>query len=247
MPSIETFGPEELRDCSETIRAMHHDATSMEEVGRRLVRYLRTELVDSSGRSECVLVRLYKTHSFGDLEPDVQSFAASVAGEDLAPSVRCLTLLASAGDLDDWNSRRRSRGHRAIPLLSEQMVERFPMVSQLLHQLGVDVASMVGPGPDGGRELAQKTYDVFYVPQALGSPFVPAQDDFVIPHGVRSAVGFGGFLLTGDFYAVIVFSRVAVSRSAAEFVRLLALSIRVPLLAFARGPVFEQPTDRTPR
>ena len=239
MPSLRGFGADELRECSDAIRALHLDARSMEEAAQRVVRYLYDSLCEEDGTRSCVLVRLYKTQTYGTLEPGLQEFARNVAGEDLAPSDRCLTLLATGGDVENWWFRDRSRGHKAIPLASEQMVERFPMVSQLLRQLGVDVASMMAPPSERLRQMARQTYDVFHVGDALGSPHIPAQEDFVVPHQVRSAIGFGGFLFTGDLYAVILFSRVPVSRHAAEYVRLLSLAVRVPLLAFGRGPVFD--------
>ena len=62
-------------------------------------------------------------------------FAAEVPGR--------YTLLATAGDEPEWNSRHTSRGHAAIPLPSARIVERFPMIAQLIRQLGFDVADVV--------------------------------------------------------------------------------------------------------
>ena len=54
----------------------------------------------------------------------------------------------------------------------------------------------------------EKTWNVFHTEPAVGSPLIPAQDEFVVPHGVRSVLGFGDMLETGDLYVVILFSKV---------------------------------------
>jgi hypothetical protein len=157
----------------------------------------------------------------------------AVVGEPVADDVRCLTLLGTAGDDHAWNDRRNSRDHQAIALPSAQVVEQLPMVAQLITQLGLELTSVVRPDPTEARELSQRTYDVFHVADAPASPYVPAKD-FVAANGIRSALGFGGMLYTGDFYAVVLFSKVAVDAAAAQMLKILALPVRVPLLAHLR-------------
>lgn len=221
MPTaLGSFDVEDVRRFGDEIRALANGVPTMEAAAQRVVRYLYTEL------PECALVRLYKTHPFGKLPPDVQAFV----GEQLDPEVRCLTLLGTAGDEADWNDRRRSRAHQAIPLPSEHVVEQLPMVAQLITQLGLEVSNVVRPDPEQSRELAQRTYDVFHVADAVTSPYVPAKD-FVAAHSIRSALGFGGMLYTGDFYAVVLFSKEPVPAGAAQFIKILSLPVRLPLLA----------------
>jgi len=230
MRNIAAFDSDDVRECSETLRGLARTTHSMEQAATAIVRCLYDELGDGNGERACVLVRLYKTHPYGSLPADAREFARSALGETPPDDVRCLTLLGTVGDEPAWNDRRRSRGHQAIPLPSEQLVEQLPMVLQLITQLGLSVSTVIRPDPDHVRKLSQQTYDVFHVPDALGSPYVPAQD-FVRTHGIRSALGFGGMLFTGDFYAVVLFSRVAVSIEAAQMLKILALPARVPLLA----------------
>ncbi len=52
-----------------------------------------------------------------------------------------------------------------------------------------------------------KTYNTFYVPKAVGSPYIPTPDDFVIPNGIKSVLGFGGVLSSGEPFVVIMFSK----------------------------------------
>lgn len=237
-PDLRTFDADDLGPLGDTLRSIR--GLSMEEAARAIVGVLHEELRDGrDGSPACALVRLYKTHAFGGLGPDLQAFARGVAGHDLAPDVRCLTLLATAGSEPEWNATASSRGHRAIPLTSEGMVERAPMILGLVTQFGLAPAQVVAPEPGEVGELALRTYEAFHVQEAPGSPLIPAQEDFVVPYGIRSALGFGGVLYTGDFYAVILFSRVEIDPAAARTLRVLALAVRVPLLAFARGPVFD--------
>ena len=90
----------------------------------------------------------------GALPADLQGFARNVLKRKPAsPNVKCLTLLGTAGSRPEWNSRRRSLGHQAIPLESVGMVEQAPMVSQLIRQLGLDVAAVVSPSPEILRQV----------------------------------------------------------------------------------------------
>ena len=95
----------------------------------------------------------------------------------------------------------------------------------------LEVGDVVRPDPQRVAELSRRTYEIFHVPDAVGSPYVPAQD-FVAEHGIRSALGFGGVMFSGDFFAVVLFSTVPVSAAVADRVRILALSVRVALLPF---------------
>ena len=95
-----------------------------------------------------MLARCFKTLALGELPADLQAVARGAAAESVpTPETRCLTLLGSAGDQPEWNSRRGSMGHRAIPLVSEQVVLSLPMVSRLTKSLGLDAHVMVRPNP----------------------------------------------------------------------------------------------------
>lgn len=239
MHDIGSFDLDDVRACSDALRRFGADVTSMEEAARRITTYLYDGLGDGSGGRACALVRLYKTHPFGDLPAEAQEFVAASLGSAPPAGVRCLTLLGTAGDLHAWGDRRLSSGHQAIALPSEQVVTGLPMVAQLIAELGLEISTVIRPDPGRASEFSQRTYGVFHVPDALGSPYVPAQD-FVVEHGIRSALGFGGMLYSGDFYAIVLFSKVFVPDVAAQNLKILALAVRVPLLA-QLGRVFEPP------
>jgi len=87
-------------------------------------------------------------------------------------------------------------------------------------------------------DTEQSNFNVFHVPEAQGSPYVPAQKEFVIPYGVKSVVGFGGLLPTGDLFAVILFSRVHVPHESAQLFKTLALSTKLAMVSVAETRVF---------
>ena len=228
----------EVSECSVALRGLGAGARSMEEAANRIVRHLYDELGDGQGRA-CALVRFYKTHPYGELEPPLREFARGVmGGEEPSPAVNCLTLLATVGDEPAWRSRRASTRHQTIPLPGHDVVERLPMVAQLINQLGVPVEAVVASDPSLLLDLQQRTFNVFHVPTALGSPYIPAQAEFVVPHGIRSALGFGGILPSGDLFAIIFFSRAEVNRETADLFKPLALSAKLAVLPFASGPIF---------
>jgi hypothetical protein len=231
-----------------TLRRIGAGASSVEEVAQRVVRLLYDELIDSAtGARACVLARFYFTTQYSNLDEDLRAFGSRLMkGSELRPETRCLTLLATAGEKPDWNSRKKSEGHKTIPLPSEQAFQAIPMVSQLIMQLGIDVATVLKPDPSLVLEMEQKTYNVFFVPEAAGSPFVPAQENFVIPYKVRSVIGFGGLLSSGDLYAVLLFARVSISRDSADIFRNAAMNLKVALLPFVDRPVFGIPNNEQP-
>jgi hypothetical protein len=236
---LTNFGLAEMLQLGRGLRLASAGTTSMRAAAETTTRYLYRECIDpGTGTPACALVRLYKTHAFGELPPDEQAFARGLLGTSSAPAkMKCLTMLASSGDEPGWNSPSDSRGHRAIPLPSVQMVESAPMIAALIKQFGLTIESVVSP-PKMADSLVGKTYNVFHVADARGSSAIPAQDDFVIPHGIRSALGFGGVLRTGDLFAVIMFTKTPISDDAASRFRNIALEVKTLLFNFGETEVF---------
>lgn len=193
----------------------------------RIVRYLYDTLRAGPGGPRAVaLARCYRLRAYASLDEDARAFADRLLRGRRPPNLRCLTLVATAGDQLAWNLPEASRGHRAIPLAADGIASRLPMVAQLLSQFGVALSALVDPDPAVLLVPGKTTYNVFHVEEALGSPYVPAQRDFVIPYGVRSALGFGATLPDGGLFAVVLFTRVRVPRETAELFPALALSVR---------------------
>jgi hypothetical protein len=230
----------DMVQCGTALRPLVTESNSMEEAAQKAIRCFYEHCRDKiSKERSCVLVRLFRTHPYGGLSKELRAFADSKAGS-AAPSAdtKCLTLLATTGDDPKWNSRRTSEGHQCIPLLSAAMVEQFPMIAQLIRQLGLTTTELLQPTAEIIKDIGQRQFGVFHVPVAANSPFIPAQKDFVLPYKVASVLGFGGLLPDGDLFAVIIFSRVAIPASTAEMFRTIALNLKLGLLALLEKPVF---------
>ena len=215
------------------MRSIVRGAVSLEAGADLVVRYLYDHCVDeNTGARNCALVRFYKTHQYGALEPEQQIFAAQLMG-DTSPDreMRCLALLATAGDEPEWNSRRASRGHQAIPLPSADIVRQAPMIARLIEDMGLDIEAVISGRSPTSRGTESRTYDVFHVEDAVGSPHIPAQNEFVLRFGIASVVGFGGLLRSGEMYVVILFSRVVIPKASAARFRTIALDVRSALYA----------------
>jgi two-component system NtrC family sensor kinase len=241
---IARFGFKEMMECRSRVRALFDDQpATTEQAAQRTVDFFYSEFVDDEGKPACALVRFFKTHLFANLDDELRKFAVAIAPESSSiPDLRCLTLMATAGDLPEWNSRHQSRGHRAIPLTSVDVVEQAPMISQMIRQMGIEISSVVRPDPALLLDRGEANYDVFYVEKALGSPHIVAQREFVERYGIESVLGFGGLLATGDLFAVILFSKVRIPPSVAEQFKVIGLNFKIAVLPLARKPLFDRRT-----
>ena len=219
-----------LADVVELGRALGRAESqpSTEEAAGEIVAHLCEHLQDKvEGERACLLGRMFKTVRLHRLPPRLQALARREAGErDLAPETGCLTLLATLGRRPEWNDRRRSHHHQAIPLVGDDLAVRTPMVAALLDHLAYDRRPRSPEAflaADEGDVL-----DVLHVPDAtLGGFCDPA---FVAAEGVRSVVAFGGPLPDGEVYAVVLFTSCPVDASTAELFRFAVLSTTGALL-----------------
>jgi len=120
------------------------------------------------------------------------------------------------------------------------------MISQLIKEFGLEISSVIEPSAEVVRELAGKRHGVFHVENALGSPYIPAQEDFVVRFGIQSVLGFGGLLVNGDLFAVILFTTVHVSEATADRFRTLALDVKSGLSRYNDTNTFNQIRPSTP-
>lgn len=240
MFDFRTFKMSEMIECGSVIRQLGSGVRSMEEAAGRIVRYLYDHFGNrQTGARACALVRFYKTCPYAGLDDELKSFARSLfGGVEVSTETKCLTLLATAGDKPVWNSRKTSAGHKAIPLPSALVVSQAPMISQLIVQFGLDITDVVKPEPKIILEWEQKASNIFHVEEASGSPFVPAQEEFVVPFRIESVLGFGGMLPDGNLFAVIMFSKVRIPRQKADMFKTLSFSAKLAVLPFVDGTIF---------
>ena len=154
---LTTFDLGDMLKCSIRLREAASGASTLEASAQRVCRFLYDELHSPDGQRACALIRCYKTLAYASLEPDLQSFARSALGTEAPrPTMKCLTLMATVGESAAWNSRHFSRGHKAVPLPSPEIVEKAPMISQLIKELGLELGTVLQPSPDVVKELAGK-------------------------------------------------------------------------------------------
>lgn len=203
----------------------------MEEVANTVVSVIRDATETEDGPS-CVLVRCFVSDTRGRLPPSLQELVPLATGDD--PDGRCLVLLATEGDEPGWHDRRLSRRHQVIPLVGSAMPATFPMISRMFRQFGIPLSALVTKDPDSFVDPAERTFGVFHVEEASGSPYIPDQG-FVAEYGVASVAAFGGPLPSGEIFAVLIFSRSRITRDVAELLQPLALSTKLALM-----PVLER-------
>lgn len=242
MYDLTNFTNDDMYKCAIALRNTNSGAKSLEEVANRIVRYLYENCIDQqTGKPACALVRFFKIHPYGELGGELQASAREIVkGRSIMNANKCLTLLATAGDEPQWNTRAGSTGHKAIPLVDEDFVKRAPMISRLIQQFGLEINRVLEPIPSLLIESERKIHNtfIFFVPEALGSEHIPAQAEFVIPYKIRSVLGFGGLLPSGDLFTIILFSKTKIPQETANSFKWVSAYVWAAAAAFDREAVF---------
>lgn len=234
MYNFSNFTTADAVKCGREIRLLGLNAHTMEEAANEIVHFFYDNFVEEQDESKsCALVRLFKTHDYATLGDELKVFAQKMLDKDEhVQNCKCFTLLATCGVNPEWESRINSQGHQAIPLPSIQVVEKIPMMRNMVKQMGLDIHSVVDPDPEIIMDLSHRTFNVFHVPNTEGSPYVPAQENFVKPYGIKSVIGFGGVLPSGNVFVVIIFSRAPITKEIANRFATLALNVKLVMLPF---------------
>jgi hypothetical protein len=197
-------------------------SSSVEAVAQRVA-----QNIYDSFRGSVVLSRFYATIPYKKLPEKNRQFAATMAKAHgatglLGEDTPVLSLLGTAGDNAEWNSRHTSKGHVGIPLISTDFIDGIPMIARLLQDLGVSLGGTDGAGSGIETSKFGRLGGLFYVEDARtavdqgGRKIISAQD-FVAAHGIRTVFGTAGlYFLTKTFITVIVFTRETISRKTAR-------------------------------
>ena len=102
MYPLSEFSLADTTRCGAELRNMGENASSMEQVADKIVRSFYDHIVEDNTGARCLsLVRLFKTHPYEDLDPELKRFAVDAFGhEPEIASTKCLTLLVAAGVKD---------------------------------------------------------------------------------------------------------------------------------------------------
>lgn len=232
MYDLTRFSLKDMTACGAALRQMGADAGSMEEVADRIVHYFYDSLVDGAGRRAGVMVRFFLTVPYRELPNDLRQEADRFLDPSVSTrTLKCQTLLATMGENPDWRRRQDSRSYQAQPLTPE-IVDVTPMLGPVSEMFGIALKQAIAPDPELLLDVEDDSYNIFHVPEAPGSPYVPAQKDFVIPYDIRSVLGFYGMLPSGNLFTLILFARAPIARQVTEYFRPLALSVKMALLPF---------------
>lgn len=240
MYDITLFTPQDIAKCSLVLRQFGRNSASMEASSQKIVKYIYQHFCDSqTGENSCVLVRLFKTHPYGELEDSLQQSARRLMnGKSPAADMKCWTILASAGIEPQWNSRHTAIENTAIPLVSTEVVAKMPAISETIRQFGLDIPTVLGIEGERFLQLEPAVLNIFHVSEAKGSPFVPEQDSLIIPYKVKSVLAFGGLLRSGSLFTVVIFLKVKIPPSTAQLFKHFALSVKTALSLSEEKDVF---------
>ena len=256
MYDLANFSDADVTTCGDAMRSAAAGASSMEEASYRMVRVLYENILDpATGETTTALVRFYKTHPYDQLDAELQQFARDFLGsEPPADGLHCLTLLGTAGDIPEANDRAYSKIHQALPLAGAELVSGIPMLGPLVNRLGIDLDAVMRPDP----LLAGKTtLNAFYAPETVGSPEMAVQNvsvprrhaeifedmakyagEFAAQYDLKSFLGFGDLLSSGELFFILVFTKVTVPRSVAETLKGMAGYVKDAVEPFVGNKVF---------
>ena len=193
----------------------------LEEAAQELATELHKQFDES-----VVLARVYVTTPFDTMPPNnktfVQNLAESAGAEsDLKATTPVLSLIGTFGEEEDWRDRRNSKGHVGIPLISSAFVGAIPMISRLLHELGIPMDWIDRHETEMIIKTVGREAGLFYVENAAeatdheGRKIIAAQD-FVSDYDVKSVFGIGGAYARGQVFTIVAFCRDVFPRDVAE-------------------------------
>ncbi len=241
MFDLTKFSIQDMSAIGDALQQLELKAKNIDELSDMMVQYFFDNLGNpQTGEKSSVLTRFFMTYPYSSLDTELQQSADKMLGgkpED--QDMKCLKLLATAGVQPEWNSTEDSKGHRIIPLQNEEKVKKiFYMIYEFIDQMGMDISNVLYPDTKLSSELEERIFNVYHVSEALGNPHIPAQKDFIIPFGVKSLMGFGGMLPTGNLFIMLIFSKTRIPRKTANLFKNTALHIRMAALPFVNEKIF---------
>jgi hypothetical protein len=210
-----------IRPLLDSVAENTKGCTSLEEASQKVI-----DLVYEEFKESIALARLFSTVPFGKLPASNRGFVSRLGEAQgisnlINEETLVLSLLGTRGIKPAWNDRIRSEGHVGIPLVSANFLDRIPMVSRLLTEVGLDLDWANQQEAVTIKTLA-RLLGVFHVMDAesaiddQGRKIISAQD-FVRDHNIKTVFGLaGGYAVGKTFLTLILFCRETVDRPKAE-------------------------------
>ncbi|MFC1652200.1 hypothetical protein ACFL3F_00630 [Planctomycetota bacterium] len=247
MALISTVRTTALQAFADSVQQEISGLGSLEEAAQCYTTKLYQEF-----RESVVLARLFATVSYQQLPFENKIFVDHLArkkglGHELHDQTPVLSLLGTSGEEPGWNERRNSLGHMGIPLISAAFIDCAPMMSRLLHQLGLGLDWI----DQGDTHIVKRTMGsisgLFFVPDAAsekdheGQNIIQAQD-FVSRYSVKTVFGFGGgYLESSTFNTTIIFLRETLDENKARQTAAALSFFKTATVELAKHNIFADP------
>jgi hypothetical protein len=215
------------------IKGIENKHNSLEDAAQHYMSILYDELKES-----IVLARLFATIPFKDLPKSNKEFVMTLANSSgilkmIEDDTLVLSLMGSRGTKPEWNDRRKSKGHIGLPLTSSDFIDKIPMLSRLLKQLGAEIDWVDKSDTGLVIDTFKSISGVFYVKDAKteidhkGRKIIAAQD-FVEEEKVKTVFGVGGkYLKTSLFFTTIIFLRESIEEKITDNFTLQASKFKI--------------------
>ncbi len=193
---IEHFGRKLLYDYRDK-------QSSFEEIAQQVAEEIYGNFWLDSDESQFALLRVFRLFHYKELSPELKLRAD--ANTDF-----WMALMGTYGDQVVWRNRYQSVGHQVFPAGDQQS----PMLKAAFEQIDLKPGQITDTNMAFMEGSALTPH--FHVENAPGNPYIPAQDEFVIPYKIKSVVGIGCAFLSKALYLMIGFSKTPIDKNAAE-------------------------------
>lgn len=184
---------------------------SHEQTSQYIVESLYREFVTPKGDPTLALTRIFRLTGVDELPPDV----LTLAGRD---ELAGMALTGTYGMEKAWQNRKTSANHQWVPISKIGVPKRIPMFQEVLSQMGIDLQHLYDHGEIVAAQHSPYT-GFFHIPDVPRAAAIPDQETFVKPYGIKSLVGFGGFLahpVHTCMFILYAFSREFISAEEAQ-------------------------------
>ena len=241
--SITNLTPEHIFNISSRWKKEIGDLSNSEVTCQYILTSLFETFVDTQGEKEIALCRFFKSCKRNELPKDIDEYLEKAFPNSYTD--KYLALCGTYGTLREWCDRKKSKNYKAFPI-NNKVVDSLPMMSALFDQIGIRLGELKEIDNKLLLDTDNHDFDVFWVENAKNSQYIPKQESFIIPHKIKSVVGFGGKFSNGNVYAVIIFSKVHISREIAALFKSLAPAIKYLLIETElKGSLFETIGDKS--
>jgi hypothetical protein len=245
MGNIKNLLREDLIKLQDKVTENLTGCSTLEESAQKYMTILYEELSDS-----IILARLFATIPIYGLPEENKKFVIDLAQsakitELIKGDTLVLSLLGTRGKKQEWDDRKKSKGHIGIPLASSDFIGKIPMMSRLLKELGAGIDWIDKTDTDLVAKKFENISGVFYVRDAAteldnkGRKIIAAQD-FVEAEGVQTVFGIGGcYMGTSLFFTTIIFLSETIEKDTAERFMLQANKFKTATLNIVdEGKIF---------